>query len=1319
MILCVDKSVLCAKDWLSITMAKFAPPENFDFQKPEGWGEWKTRFLRYRLATELNKKDEEVQVASLLYAMGREAEVVFKQLDFQAAADQKVWATVIEKLDAYFEPQKNHIHHRAQFHRRKQRQGETNEQYIRALYELVDACGYEAAARTENLRDQLVVGISNSVLSKELQMTPDLTLESAVKKVRQSEAVDSQLSEQSSTPVSLEAVSKKKFFRYKHKGPSTHKKDGPARSTSPRCPNCGRGHGKDVECPAAGRKCYRCGSIGHYKKFCHNKKVHEVAKEDAYFLGEVHCPQSDPPWMIDLVLRYNGGTRSKVQFKVDCGADVSVMCYDTYQTLCDKPKLASSNHRLFTPQGQLKCHGYFRATTQYRGEEYTFQVYVTDGGSNLLSRGVAQSMGILEVHLHEVDSAIFGDIGQMRHVKPVTLHLRPDYKPYHVNAPRNVPVHLRDKIAQELDWMCDKGIIRKVTEPTEWCAPISTPVKKDGSVRICVDLRQLNKALMRERYPLPTVDDIRSRLTGSTCFTKLDASKGYWQIPLSEESQKLTTFITSQGRFCFTRMPFGICVASEIFQRVMTEMLEGIDGVECSQDDVLVHGKGDEGHDLTLQATLDRVKDSGLKLNKKKCVFKQPEIGFLGHLFNEKGMSVDPEKVQAIVDMPPPNADNLRSVLGTINYLGQYLPNLQIVMKPLNDLLKQDTEFCWGPVQQEAYDKVKQMVTSAPVLGYYDPSLPTVVSADASSYGVGGAIFQDHEGQLKPIAFCSRLLSKAEQNYAQIEKECLASAWVCEKFSMYLTGLDKFKLETDHKPLVPLMNNKDIDKCPVRVQRLLLRLMPFNFVAEHVPGKKLIVADLLSRIPTSDPGQEVHHLVEEIETYVQAKLAQLPMSQDKLQQIRVASAGDPVVSRAIEFTVVGWPRYVRDVPKEIRHLWSVRAQLSVVDGLLVYRDRIVVPESLRTEILSKIHDGHWGITKCRERAAEAVWWPGLSADIERIVKTCSYCQEHATSQRKEPLIASPTPDGPWQRIAADLCQLGSHYYLVVIDYYSRYLEIAHLTSQSSQAVIAKLKSFFARWGIPMEMVTDNGPAFASAEFARFCVQYGFIHTTSSPGYPQSNGEAEIGVKIAKKIIRQEDPFTALMVYRATPLSATRQSPAQLIMGRRLNTRLPMLPKKLEPEWPDRDLVYRRDNAAKETYKGHYDNHHGVRSLSPLRPGDDVRVRGEGEKSWHTRATVRAECETPRSYMVETNQGSVLRRNRRHLLHVPPTVEQPPAPDEHAVADPSQERPFVSQSVVLPSPTVECTGTSSRSDPVTPRPVRNRRAPKRLIEEDVI
>ena len=907
-------------------------------------------------------------------------------------------------------------------------------------------------------------------------------------------------------------------------------------------------------------------------------------------------------------------------------------------------------------------------------------------------------MGLVK-RVHEItDHSVFGDIGLLK-CEPVKIHLHDNAKPYSVSTPRRIPFPLLPLVEAELKRMEDEGIIEEVTEPTEWCAPIVPVPKKNGQVRICVDLKKLNEAVKRERYVLPSLDDIAPSLHGSEVFSKLDAASGFWQIPLHPESSKLTTFITPFGRFCFRRLPFGISSAPEIFQRLMTDLLQGKPGTKVIMDDILVYGKSVEEHDSNLEEVLNTVQSSGLKLNKSKCEFRKEELGYFGHRVGKNGVKPDPEKVRAIVELSPPTSvSELRRLLGMINYLGKFLPDLSTVLQPLNDLLKGSSTWVWGPSQAEAFEKVKQLISSAPVLAFYDPNRKTVVSSDASSYGLGGVLLQEGDDKsLRPVAFCSRTLTQTEQNYAQIEKECLAAVWTCEKFYRYLSGLPVFELRTDHKPLVPLINQQTLDKVPIRCQRLLMRLRRFNVISVHIPGKDLVLADALSRSPLISNTNVSDNLDDEVQMFLNVVESSRPASKEKIQLIENATKEDQVLQKVTKLVLSGWPKYRTQVPEEVRCFFPYRGELSWIEGKLIYRDRIVIPASMRMEMLQRIHEGHLGVTKCLARANSSVWWPGISKDIKEEVSRCEFCQINQPSQRKEPLKPTPLPERPWQKVAVDALELDGKKYLVVVDYYSRYLELVYVPDLTNRTVIAKLKSIFARWGVPEILISDNGPPFFSEDFRSFSVQYGFLHVSSSPHYPQANGEAESAVKIAKRILKQTDPFLALMVYRATPIPATGVSPSQLIMGRPIRTTIPTLSRNLLPGWPDLPTVREADKKSKERYSHAYNKRHGVKSLSDMEPGQTVRVKTDDQKKWSSVGVVSGYGSTPRSYIVDTPEGKKMRRNRRHLQVVPKAVSDDILEDDISQAIPE----------VVPEINPETSDLSRR--------VADKRSPERTLQ----
>lgn len=366
--------------------------------------------------------------------------------------------------------------------------------------------------------------------------------------------------------------------------------------------------------------------------------------------------------------------------------------------------------------------------------------------------------------------------------------------------------------------------------------------KPDGRMRICLDPKELNEAIKREHYQIPTIEEVATRLHGAKLFSVLDARDGFWHIKLDEESSYLTTFNTPFGRYRWKRMPFGISSAPEVFQRRMCEVVEGLKGVEVVADDIVVVGFGEtediatRDHDQNLQVTLQRCLERNLKLNARKLRLRLKEVR---HVLTPEGLCVDPNKVKAILDMPPPkDVAAVQRLLGLAQYLTKFLPHLSDVTKPLRELTKKEVPWCWDAVQQQAFEKLKKTVSGTPILRYYNVQEEVTLQCDASQSGLGAALMQ--KGQ--PVAYASRALTPTETRYAQIEKELLAIVFGCEHFEAYTYGRDRVKVETDHQPLETIVR-KPLHKAPSRLQRMLLRLQKFNLNVRYKRGKEMVLAD--------------------------------------------------------------------------------------------------------------------------------------------------------------------------------------------------------------------------------------------------------------------------------------------------------------------------------------------------------------------------------------------------------------------------------------------------------------------------------------------
>ena len=352
---------------------------------------------------------------------------------------------------------------------------------------------------------------------------------------------------------------------------------------------------------------------------------------------------------------------------------------------------------------------------------------------------------------------------------------------------------------------------------------------------------------------------------------------------LDEESSRLCTFNTPEGRYRFLRLPYGIQSAPEVYHKTIHMIFEHIPGVDTMMDDVIVWGSTRQEHDERLRQVLDKTREVNLKLNKDKCEFAGKSLTFVGDVVSEEGVKPDPRKTSAINNMErPKNKDDVRRFLGMVTYIAKFVPQLSTQSAPLRILLEQKNEWIWSHEQEQCFLKLKEILTSEPVLKFYDPERSTRISADASQYGLGAVLLQQHDEQWLPVAYASRALTSAETRYAQIEKELLASLYACERFHQYVYG-QAFEVETDHKPLVSIMA-KTLNDCPIRIQRMLIRLHKYDVHMTYTPGKYMYAADTLSR--AVDKGESAdREKSTEIQAYVNMIVTSLPVSPDRTEQI--------------------------------------------------------------------------------------------------------------------------------------------------------------------------------------------------------------------------------------------------------------------------------------------------------------------------------------------------------------------------------------------------------------------------------------------------
>ena len=505
---------------------------------------------------------------------------------------------------------------------------------------------------------------------------------------------------------------------------------------------------------------------------------------------------------------------------------------------------------------------------------------------------------------------------------------------------------------------------------------------------------------------------------------------------------------------------------------------------------------------------------------------------------------------------------------------------------------------------------------------------------------------------------------KTETRYAQIEKEMLAIILGLERFDHYAYGRP-ITVESDHKPL-EMINKKALQAAPKRLQRMLLRAQRYEIDIIYKKGCHMYIADTLSRAYMQ--GNDMREDVEkEVETIHMADY--LPISDSRLRDIQQNTETDDTLQTLKAAILHGWPEK-SCLPTANRAYYGIRDELTVQDGIVFRGSRCVIPSPQRSEILEKLHEAHLGIEATMRRARECVFWPGMSTQIKDYISQCDICSAYQSCQTKEPIVSHQIPERIWAKVGTDLFECNDRNYIVTVAYNSSYFEIDRLENKTAAAVIPKLKQQFARHGIPDEVVSDNGPPYNSHEFRAFAELYHFDHTTSSPGYAQSNGKAESAVKIAKKLMIKAreagtDPYLALLNYRNTPTEGMDSSPAQRLFGRRTKTTLPTVKALLMPKTVTNTVEKLGDKRKKQA---NYYNRN-AKQLPAFKDGDVVCMQPAKYKSRWQKATVQRQANI-RSYDVVTDYGTVYRRNRRHLRRTtaPPAVPDVTTPRAADVTD---------------------------------------------------
>ena len=961
------------------------------------------------------------------------------------------------------------------------------------------------------------------------------------------------------------------------------------------CKHCGYPH-LSAFCKFKHLNCRKCGLKGHLERVCRAKQnaspqcsskelpKYKVKKNSVKVItretddeGSVLYSEDDHLLKVDeyisikavnTELYYFQLNNDKVPLEVDSGATVSVLT----EEWCKKigAEIKPSNKNLKDYGGHpLNIVGETRLKVLFNNFAVYHVFYVAcSKQNNLCGRDLMKKVGIGLAGLDEslrVNNVDNSDLNillssySINEKMPISgveakIYLKDNAIPKFIKA-RQVPLALKDAVGRALDKLVEEGKIEPVAF-SEWAAPIVPVLKKGGDIRICVDFKYLNTQINIEKYPLPKLDEMLAVVNKSTYFSKLDLANAYLQIPVCESDQSFLVISTEKGLFKYKCLPFGLASAPGIFQRFISQLLCGIEGVVVYLDDILVCATSLGELEKKLRLVLDRLSNANVKLNVKKCELNKSVIEFLGYEISAKGLSPSPTKVRAIVDAPEPkNLVEVQSFLGLVTYYSRFIPKFSDILSPLYDLTKKNVKFVWCKKCQIAFDLVKKLLCSSTALSCFTGESKVILEVDASPIGLGAVLLQLENENEKPVAFASKKLSSTEQNYSQTDREAFALVFGVTKFKYFLLGRN-FELRTDHKPLLGLFGkSKSIPKdSNARLTRWSVLLSQYSYDLVYKSGKSNVIADTLSRLPVDDdlPTQTPVEYIKLIENFESLSIT--------FETVQNCTKIDPVLKKLLSFVKFGWPSNCNEC-NEYAH---VKNDLTVYDNVILFQNRILIPTELRSDVLRLLHSRHNGIVATKAEARQSVWWPNLNNDIEDMIRSCKVCAVNNSTVRS-PSLQWSYVGKPWSRVHIDYCELGHEYFLILMDAYSKFIDVHLASSMTSSVTIELLRKSFANFGIPDTVVSDNAPNLVSKEMREFYLKNGISLINPSPYHPASNGMAERAVRTFKEGMKKMQNGTLntklcrfLYTYRRTVHSVTKESPAERMFGRKFKSPLDIL-----------------------------------------------------------------------------------------------------------------------------------------------------------------
>ena len=1116
----------------------------------------------------------------------------------EAARKAATWAVFKVKIQEYYKPTENLTLKNFQFRALSQEKEEAFVAFCNRVEKEAKHCEFKCAnadctAESTAVRDQIVIGTSCDEIREEaLKNSWDLVnlrkegmrLESAAKGA-------SEISGDSR----VNRVGKYSFKNTKNK--DSTKAERTVRTAS--CFFCGiSGPRHDIlahakACPAKSSVCTKCNTRGHYAKVCSKKgsikEVQPVCAEEEISeplynvnIFRVEVPdlrgQSDD-FKVELLVNNHLDA-----ILADTGAVVSVCGMSTARKWDLVEKMCKTNVKIKPYKSDaIPVIGVSTCGVSFGDRTVPVRWHIIEESCEpILAGKKASHLGIIQfksapevlmplrmIKLADKElqekmqsviasvPAVFKGVGHLKdHV--VKLLVDKDVKPV-AEPPRRIPYHLKSRVDHVISDMLAQDVIEEHPkgEHAPWVSNMVIAPKDDGDIRITLDAKNVNKALLSSNFPIPRQEDIKAKLSGKKVFSKLDLKSAFWQLEIAEENRHLTVFHSGGRLFRYKMLVMGLKPAQGELNAALQPLFAHLPDVDVIHDDIVISTENESDHVALVDEVLRIISRSGLTLNANKCVFGADEIKFWGLIFSAEGVRPDPEKVEALDSLTTPQSkEELVSFLCMMQSNADFIPGFSKQAALLRDLTKKDCRFKWEPKHETCFRSLISSFRKDVLLRYFDSSLNTFIFVDGHQTGLGAMLAQGNTVEdAKPVAVASRATSVAERNYPQLDLEAASLDFGLRRFKEYVVASPTLiKVVTDHKPLVHIFNGRRNGS--IRTQRIKLNHQDVPYIVEYRKGS-LNQTDYMSRrarklstLP-KDQQLECHELNNLLYTLHTTPV----IDHIGLAEISRKTSSDAVLSKVQVLVREGKRSVLKQECEGVRKFEPILSELTITaNGILLKGERIVLPDALQADAIKLAHRGsHPGQSGIERRLRYHFFFHGMFDKVKKFVQQCRSCSLFVDKKTKEPINHHVVPEKCWDTVAVDLFgpMPSSRHVVVVQDLSSRYPAAKLVSSTKGSIVIPALDEIYGEYGYPDVQISDNGPPFNGREMKDYTEGVGIAARFSSPYFPSQNPAETFmktvgkAMKVAKYSKASEATAlqSALTTYRQTPHPSTGIPPA--------------------------------------------------------------------------------------------------------------------------------------------------------------------------------